>query len=124
MATLVISGSRCINKYTILVSAIEESGFTFDKIVEGGAKGVDELAIEYGLRNNIPVETVPADWDRNRYLAGMFRNLKMLEMADMVLCVWDGRSTGTKHMIDITRKTSKPLYIRRLRCFGNSCSQD
>jgi len=37
----------------------------------------------------------------------------MADIADAVICFWDGRSRGTKHMIDISESKDIPLRVIR-----------
>jgi len=53
----------------------------------------------------------PADWKKYRNAAGPIRNAQMAEVADAVLCVWDGKSSGTKDMMNQARKRGLPLYV-------------
>jgi len=49
---------------------------------------------------DIPVKRFPADWDEYGKRAGMIRNAEMADYADALFAVWDGKSKGTKQMID------------------------
>ena len=41
----------------------------------------------------------------------MIRNHEMVEYADALVAVWDGKSRGTQHMILNMQKTGKPVYV-------------
>ena len=43
--------------------------------------------------------------------AGFERNAYMAERIDALLAIWDGRSKGTKHMIDYCRKRGLDVTI-------------
>ena len=65
-------------------------------------------AREHGIENIL----MRADWDNNGKAAGIIRNQAMLALKpDKVLAFWDGRSRGTKHMIEIARKAGVPVEI-------------
>ena len=51
----------------------------------------------------------PADWEQYGPRAGYIRNSEMAKVATHLIAFWDGRSKGTKHMIDIARKAG--LYV-------------
>jgi len=110
MKTL-IAGSREIKDYTIVLSAIELANFTITEIISGGAKGVDTLAIEWAIRNQIDCIIRPAKWDIWGKSAGYKRNVIMVEEAEQVIAIWDGKSKGTKHTIDIAKQKNKKLFI-------------
>ena len=46
----------------------------------------------------------PADWDKYGKAAGYKRNGEMARNADALIAFWDGKSRGTKHMIDLAKK--------------------
>lgn len=81
------------------------------EIVSGTARGVDThgeaIAKKYGIR----VAKFPADWDRFGKRAGYLRNEKMAEYADALLACWDGKSRGTKHMIDLAREHGLKVFV-------------
>lgn len=39
------------------------------------------------------------------------RNREMLKTADALVAFWDGRSRGTKHMIDIAKEAGIPVRV-------------
>lgn len=84
------------------------------EIVSGAARGVDTFAIEIGDQYKIPVKTFPADWDTHGKQAGYLRNAEMAEYADALIAIWDGKSPGTKMMIDLAQKKGRPVEIYRL----------
>lgn len=111
----IIAGSRTIIDYNLVVKAIKESGFTITEVVCGLAKGVDSLGEQYAIENNIPVTYFPADWEKLGRSAGPIRNEQMGDYASAVICVWDGKSRGTKHMIHYARKKNLQIYILNLQ---------
>ncbi len=65
------------------------------------ARGADKLGYDWGKANNIPIAEFPADWNRYGKSAGYRRNVEMAKNADALLALWDGKSRGTRHMIEI-----------------------
>lgn len=47
-------------------------------IIEGGARGADNLARAWAQHRGVPVETYRADWDTHPRAAGIIRNAEML----------------------------------------------
>lgn len=110
---LIIAGSRSFGHqaYSDVEEAVEDSGFEFDLIVSGGARGVDELGERYGKENAIPVHIIPADWDQYGKRAGVIRNEQMADYADKLIAIWDGDSSGTNNMIIEAHKRDMPIYV-------------
>jgi len=70
------------------------------EVVSGTARGVDQMGEVIAEIQDIPVKRFPADWDEYGKRAGMIRNAEMADYADALFAVWDGKSKGTKQMID------------------------
>ena len=79
-------------------------------IVSGGARGADSLGEKYSDEEGFDLEVYPAQWDKYGKRAGFRRNEQMAEVADALIAFWDGKSHGTKHMIDIMN--NKNLEVR------------
>lgn len=108
----IIAGSRDITDYSLVSEIIQNHDIT--EIVCGGARGVDAIGKAYGEANNIPVKMFPADWNLFGKSAGFRRNVQMAEYADRLIAVWDGKSVGTKNMIDYMRKINKPVSVYKV----------
>jgi hypothetical protein len=69
-------------------------------IIEGGARGADQMAREWGWRHGIPVLTFVADWETYGRAAGPIRNQRMIDQGepDVVIAFPGGR--GTADMIE------------------------
>ncbi len=85
--------------------------FLFDTIVSGAASGVDSLSARFAIENGINLVEFPADWEKWGKAAGPIRNEKIIEVSDVVLAIWDGKSPGTRSSIDIARKLKKTTVI-------------
>lgn len=120
---IIIAGSRTIIDSTILYQALINaitSGFIppadIIEIVAGGAKGVDLLAKQYAQDVGYQyAEFLP---DYKQYagkIAPLIRNTAMAHYGDILIAVWDGQSSGTKHMISEMKKLGKPVYIYNYR---------
>lgn len=81
------------------------------ELVSGGARGIDSCAKYYAKKNNIPIKEFLPDYNSFGRSAPLKRNLQIVDYADMVLAFWDGKSHGTKYVIDACRKTNTALKI-------------
>lgn len=120
---VVIAGCRDYNNYEeareyidLCISNIRKENQII--IVSGGAKGADALGERYAGDNGFEIERYPADWDKYGRGAGPRRNKKMAEISDCVICFWDGKSRGTKSMIDYAIKCGKPVRVKRITARG------
>ena len=111
---VIIAGGRDFSDYEKLKSFCDEtlSDKTDIEIVSGKAKGADSLGEQYAKEKNYPVKEFPADWKLGRG-AGYIRNTQMANYSDMLICFWDGKSKGTKNMIDTARNKSLYVYVCR-----------
>ena len=100
MSKLIIAGSRTFNDYDLLKTNLNTLN-SITEIVSGTAKGADLLGERFAVENNIPIKKFPANWSKFGKSAGFLRNKEMAEYADTLIVFWDGKSKGTKHMIDL-----------------------
>lgn len=110
---VIIAGGRDYNNYETLLDAVEESGFRIDVVVSGGAAGVDHLGEIYAAEMNLKLAVFNADWSTHGRAAGPIRNRKMSENADALIAIWDGKSRGTKNMIETATKKGLFVYVKR-----------
>ena len=52
-------------------------------------------------------------WDKYGPSAGPRRNAQMAEVADALIAFWDGKSRGTKNMIDTANKKDLQVAVVR-----------
>ena len=109
--SIVIAGSRSIEDYDILLTAIFLSDFSIGEVVSGGARGPDSLGERWANENGVSLKRFPANWERFGRAAGMYRNAEMASYADGGIILWDGESRGTLDMIDKLRRVGKPVEI-------------
>ena len=84
------------------------------EIISGGAKGVDASAREYAKSRAVPLTELFPDYRRYGKAAPVRRNIEILERADKVLAFWDGKSRGTKFVIDECVKRGIPIRIIKI----------
>ncbi len=81
------------------------------EIVSGGARGIDTCAREYAQANGIKLTEFLPDYSRYGRGAPLKRNLEIIAYADVVLAFWDGKSHGTKYVIDNCKKQNVPIKV-------------
>lgn len=81
------------------------------EIVSGGAKGVDTSAREYALAHGIKLTEFLPEYTRFGRRAPLKRNITIIEYSDIVLAFWDGKSRGTKFVIDNCRKLGVEVRV-------------
>lgn len=81
------------------------------EIVSGGAKGVDTSAREYAKKNGIKLTEFLPEYTKYGRSAPLKRNITIIEYSDIVLAFWDGKSRGTKFVIDNCRKLGVEVRV-------------
>ena len=112
---VIIAGSRGFSNYKLLREKCNE--YLREKrkeyniiIISGGARGADFFGEKYAQDEGFSLEVFPANWNKFGKSAGFRRNEQMAEVADALIAFWDGKSHGTKHMIEIME--NKKLLVR------------
>ena len=82
------------------------------EVIHGAAKGIDSAAGRY-FSGWMKVTTMPADWAKHGKAAGPIRNRQMAEQADALLAIWDGKSRGTRDMIEAARGLGLRVYVHQ-----------
>lgn len=81
------------------------------EIVSGGAKGVDTSAREYAFAHGIKLTEFLPEYTRFGRSAPLKRNITIIEYSDIVIAFWDGKSRGTKFVIDNCRKLGVEVRV-------------
>lgn len=76
-------------------------------IITGGAKGIDSIAKQYAIDNNIELIEIKPEYGRYGKAAPVLRNKTIIDKADYVLAFWNGESKGTKSAFNYARKIGK-----------------
>ena len=108
---LLIAGSRNITDFDLSPYIPKET----DLIITGGAAGVDNLAEEYADRHKISKLVLRPQYARYGRGAPLRRNREMVEIADLVLVVWDGSSRGSRHTVAYAEEIGKPLTVINIK---------
>ncbi|MBR4073347.1 MAG: DUF2493 domain-containing protein [Clostridia bacterium] len=114
---VVVAGCRTYNNFAeaknyidFCISEIKEK-YTL-VFVTGCCRGADALGERYALENGYKIERYPADWKKYGKSAGPRRNMKMAQISDFIICFWDGKSKGTKTIIQYAKLYKKAVKVK------------
>lgn len=113
MFRVIIAGGRDFDNYDLLAKTMDNllSNIKDDiTVLCGKARGADTLGERYAKERGFRVRYFPANWKRYGKPAGYIRNTEMAKNADALAAFWDGKSLGTRHMIEIA--TARGLKVR------------
>ena len=85
------------------------------EIVSGGAKGIDLCAKEYALKQGKKYTEFLPLYNKYGKAAPIKRNDEIIEYADIILAFWDGKSRGTKYVIDRCIKLNKAIKVIKMQ---------
>ena len=104
---LLVAGSRSIKAFDLspYISA------DVDTVISGGADGIDALAEQYADQHNLSKYILRPRYARYRRAAPLKRNEEMVDIADAVLIIWDGRSKGTQYTLKYAQKANKQIIL-------------
>ena len=118
---LIVAGSRncdTAQDYKLVEKALNK--LKPSEIVSGCAKGPDSFGEWYAKENNISLKLFAANWKLYGRGAGYKRNIQMAEYANSLLYLWDGKSKGTKHMIDSAKKYGLTIFdVKEIQFLNN-----
>lgn len=81
------------------------------------AKEADKLGEQFVSIKHYEISKFPANWNSFGKSAGYRRNAEMAKFASeegnigVLIAFWDGKSRGTKHMIDLVRKYRLRVHV-------------
>jgi len=113
---LIIAGSRdliCSDPVSFLDYCLALNGIVdVTQVVSGTARGPDRWGEHWAYHHKIDIARYPANWEMfGRAYAGRLRNKLMAEVADELIAIWDGSSTGTLDMINHMKRLKKPFHL-------------
>jgi len=121
MVKLIIAGSRIFDESVIVVDIcvkamlghriIDNPNAYITEVVSGTAWGADTAGERWADWRGIPVKQFRPDWKKWKTMAGIVRNREMADYADGAIVIWDGKSRGSKNMIEEMQKRQKPVFV-------------
>ena len=119
MYRVIVAGTREFGNYLLLRMKLTDYLLPIPdeeiEIISGTARGADKLGEQYASDYNLKCIKFPADWNTYGKSAGYRRNAEMAKYASqehgVLFAFWDGKSKGTKHMIDLAYKYNLETYV-------------
>lgn len=109
---VIIAGGRDFDNYNQLREKCDEIiNSSLTEIISGCAKGADTLGERYAKERGYNLKLFPADWKTHGRKAGPIRNKQMADYGEMLIAFWDGKSSGTKNMIENAKKLNLKVHI-------------
>ena len=104
---LMVAGSRSIDKFDLEKHIPKE----VTMIITGGARGIDALAEKYADKKHLSKLILRPQYEIYGRYAPLKRNEQMIELCDMALVIWDGKSKGTDYTINYANKMGKKVIL-------------
>lgn len=80
-------------------------------LVSGGAVGPDSFAYDYCIENGYDIIVCGAGWIRYGRGAGMRRNMRIVDHADIIIAFYDDKSRGTLDTIKKAKGRKKKVFF-------------
>ena len=104
---LLIVGSRSISEFDLKNHVTDD----IDTIISGGAPGVDTLAEKFADENKLSKIILRPKYNIYGKCAPLKRNEELVQMADKILIIWDGKSKGSLYTIKYAKKLNKEMSV-------------
>lgn len=122
---LIVAGGRDFSDTSLLEREVSDKIILLSQkynmidivAVSGHCRGTDMLWEKFANECEFPIKTFPAEWEKDGRAAGPMRNRKMAEYASegdnigVLIAFWDGKSKGTKSMIDYGLKHLHEVHV-------------
>lgn len=121
MFRVIIAGGRDFEDYQLLRQTMNKLLVNTEDeivIVSGKARGADTLGERYAKECGYKILPFPADWEKHGRKAGFLRNMEMAKNADALIAFWDGKSKGTKSMIDLANRHQLKVRVKMYEYAG------
>ena len=104
---IMVAGSRSITEFD-LSEYIPKNA---ELIISGGASGIDTLAEKFAYKHRISKLVIYPNYKLYGKAAPLKRNEIMVDIADDILIIWDGKSRGTQYTVEYAKKKNKNVNI-------------
>lgn len=114
---IIVAGSRTFTDYKrfreVIIDVLKTINYDIDYFITGRCKdGPDDMIYHFcRWDHKFDYKEKKADWDKHAKAAGMMRNIEMAKIATGLIAFWDGKSKGTKQMIDEAIKRGLEVLV-------------
>lgn len=91
-------------------TVLEKLVVSTDMLVSGGARGVDSYVESFAVYKGNPIKIIRPRNPSNK-LDYLFRNVEIIAVCDWLIVFWNGRSKGTKFVIDYAKSRNKRVEL-------------
>jgi len=109
---VLVCGGRDFNDWALMTKVLDElhEKWKFKLLMNGQARGADQMSTEWAQKNWLPVCEWPANWSHlPKHSAGPIRNQSMLDFIKPNLLVAFPGGTGTADMVKKASMINLPV---------------
>lgn len=112
---VLIFGSRNIDySIELIESIVKFHNIKIDTIIERDRPDYDNIGRQYGLAHNIRFITVRTHSNIHGLHAVQIRNSEIVDIADIGICLYNGKLKGTLKLINKMQSVGKSVIIHRV----------
>lgn len=113
MNIAVIGSREGFGKEQIEHEMLVEFNLDEDRLISGGARGVDSIAEKIVESNDAWAKSpwIIKPINPANKMDYLFRNIEIITVSDKIIAFWDGKSRGTKFVIDYAKARKKDVRI-------------
>lgn len=110
---VMVAGSRTWTDAGLIDATLSRYALAGAEFVHGGARGADQIAADWCRLWSVGETVFEPDYEAYGARAPHVRNDAMLDVAKVLVAFWDGKSRGTKSVIDKAEKRGIPVEVIR-----------
>jgi len=110
---LLVVGTRTFNDYNILSEELNKY-YNIEEIITGITGNTDSMAVQYANEKSIKWKRYVIEKDSLGRTIGYNRNKDMIESSDEIIIFWDGKSCGTKDLIEKAESMKRRYNLIKL----------
>ena len=110
--TVIVCGGRTFTDFYQVQKVLDARRDYIDKVVTGGGRGADGLAMQWAHENGIGVQVFEADWERHKRAAGPVRNKRMIAESGAARVIAFAGGVGTFGICELAERAG--LVVERI----------
>ena len=110
--TVIVCGSRTFTDFYQVQKVLDARRDYIEKVVTGGGRGADGLAMQWALENGVSVQVFEADWERFKRAAGPMRNKRMVGESGAARVIAFAGGAGTLGICELAARAG--LVVERI----------